>query len=168
MGLFDKLKRKVETTLSESRLEEELLYKHVLEEMEAGIIRDGLFAKALANSSGDEDKAKSLYMKYRVRSVKDALNGESYLEYAEQLKLKRPEKQPKNTRRIVKHSGQPKSYLKSKLTKLTNAREKVEKKLNTVKQGSKPTKKELELNRMKLIIEIQKIEKELKSRFKHP
>jgi len=34
--------------LSESRLEEELLYKHVLEEMEAGIIRDGLFAKALA------------------------------------------------------------------------------------------------------------------------
>ena len=87
MGLLDKLKRKIETTLSESRLEEELLYKHVLEEMDAGIIRDGLFAKALANSSGDEDKARSLYMKYRVRSVQDSLDGESYLEYTEKLQL---------------------------------------------------------------------------------
>ena len=87
MGLLDKLKRKIETTLSESRLEEELLYKHVLEEMEAGIIRDGLYAKALANSSGDENKARSLYMKYRVRSVQDSLNGESYLEYTEKLHL---------------------------------------------------------------------------------
>ena len=136
MGLLDKLKRKLEATLSESRLEEELLYKHVLEEMEAGIIRDGLFAKALASSSGDENKAKSLYMKYRVRSVKDSLNGESYLEYAGKLNL-----QPQQQKRLA-----PK------------------KKPVTQRKYRKDTKKELELNKMKLIIESQKIEKELKKR----
>jgi len=159
MGLLDKLKRKIETTLSESRLEDELLYKHVLEEMEGGIIRDGLFAKALANSLGDEDKARSLYMKYRVRSVKDSLKGESYLEYTEKLQLK-----PKQQRRLIQKKKLTKEELKLKVLELTNERQKIEKKLKKVKKSSKPTKKELELNKMKLIIEIQKIEKEIKKR----
>jgi|LWDU01.1.fsa_nt_gi hypothetical protein len=42
MGLLDKLKRKIETTLSESRLEEELLYKHVLEERMLNITEGGI------------------------------------------------------------------------------------------------------------------------------
>ena len=79
MGLLDRIKNKLENTFSESRLEEELIYKHILMEMESGIIREGLYAKALANSPGDEDKAKSLYMKYRVRSIKDALDGRSFI-----------------------------------------------------------------------------------------
>ena len=54
MGILDKFKRKVETTLADSRLEEELIYKHILEEMNSGVIRDGLYAKAMANSNGDE------------------------------------------------------------------------------------------------------------------
>ena len=87
MGLLDKFKRKVETTHTDSRLEDELIYKHILEEMDSGVIRDGLYAKALANSNGDEAKAKSLYMKYRLQSVKDAMGGNSYLEYVEKLKL---------------------------------------------------------------------------------
>jgi len=159
MGLLDKLKRKIETTLSESRLEEELLYKHVLEEMEAGIIRDGLFAKALANSSGDEDKARSLYMKYRVRSVQDSLDGESYLEYAEKLNL-----QLQQQKRLAPKKKLTKEELESKVMELATERQKIEKKLKKIKKGSKPTKKELELNKMKLIIESQKIEKELKKR----
>ena len=32
MGLLDKLKRKVETTLADSRLEEELIYKHKIQQ----------------------------------------------------------------------------------------------------------------------------------------
>ena len=164
MGLFDKIKRKVETTLSESRLEEELLYKHVLEEMEAGVIRDGLFAKALANSSGDESKAKSLYMKYRVRSVKDALNGESYIDYSQKLEISKFN----NQKRIAKQSGLPKKYLKSKLTKLVKEKEDIENKLKLTKKGDHSSKKNLNLNKMKLIIEIQKIEREIKSRFKNP
>jgi hypothetical protein len=159
MGLLDKLKRKIETTLSESRLEEELLYKHVLEEMEAGIIRDGLFAKALANSSGDEDKARSLYMKYRVRSVQDSLDGESYLEYTEKLQLNQIQQ-----RLLAPKKKLTKSELKSKIEELFTERQKIEKKLKKIKKGSKPTKKELELNKIKLIIESQKIEKELKKR----
>jgi hypothetical protein len=83
MGLLDKFKRKAESILSESRLEEELMYKHILEEMEANIVREGLYAKALANSDGDESKAKALYMKYRVQSIKDTLDGQSYLEFWE-------------------------------------------------------------------------------------
>jgi hypothetical protein len=95
MGLLDKFKRKVETTLAESRLEEELIYKHILEEMDSGVIREGLYAKAMANSNGDEAKAKSLYMKYRLQSVKDAMGGNSYLEYVGNLKLEEREKKNK-------------------------------------------------------------------------
>ena len=159
MGLLDKLKRKIETTLSESRLEEELLYKHVLEEMDAGIIRDGLFAKALANSSGDEDKARSLYMKYRVRSVQDSLDGESYLEYTEKLQLNQIQQ-----RLLAPKKKLTKSELKSKIEELFTERQKIEKKLKKATKNSKPSKKELKLNKMKLIIESQKIERELKKR----
>jgi len=96
MGLLDKLKRKVETTLADSRLEEELIYKHILEEMDSGVIRDGLYAKAMANSNGDESKAKSLYMKYRLQSVKDAMGGNSYLEYVEKLNFEEKKKNKGN------------------------------------------------------------------------
>ena len=100
MGLLDKLKRKVETTLADSRLEEELIYKHILEEMDSGVIRDGLYAKAMANSNGDESKAKSLYMKYRLQSVKDAMGGNSYLEYVEKLSLE--EKKNNKDKKLIK------------------------------------------------------------------
>ena len=96
MGLLDKLKRKVETTLADSRFEEELIYKHILEEMDSGVIRDGLYAKAMANSNGDESKAKSLYMKYRLQSVKDAMGGNSYLEYVEKLNFEEKKKNKGN------------------------------------------------------------------------
>ena len=100
MGLLDKLKRKVENTLADSRLEEELIYKHILEEMDSGVIRDGLYAKAMANSNGDESKAKSLYMKYRLQSVKDAMGGNSYLEYVEKLSLE--EKKNNKDKKLIK------------------------------------------------------------------
>ena len=96
MGLLDKLKRKVETTLADSRFEEELIYKHIIEEMDSGVIRDGLYAKAMANSNGDESKAKSLYMKYRLQSVKDAMGGNSYLEYVEKLNFEEKKKNKGN------------------------------------------------------------------------
>ena len=145
--------------MSESRLEEELLYKHVLEEMEAGIIRDGLYAKALANSSGDENKARSLYMKYRVRSVQDSLDGESYLEYTEKLQLNQIQQ-----RLLAPKKKLTKSELKSKIEELFTERQKIEKKLKKATKNSKPSKKELKLNKMKLIIESQNIERELKKR----
>jgi hypothetical protein len=52
-------------------LEEEALYKQVLDEVESGVMRKGIYAKALADSSGDGGKAQSLYIKYRVQSLVD-------------------------------------------------------------------------------------------------
>lgn len=54
-----------------SRHEDEEIYAHVLKEIESGIRRDGLWAKALANSAGDSEKAKSFYIKYRAQAIKD-------------------------------------------------------------------------------------------------
>ena len=66
MGLLDKFKRKINLTLSESRQDEELMYEYISDEMDSGIIRKGLYAKAKANSKGDEKEANSLYIKYRL------------------------------------------------------------------------------------------------------
>ena len=81
MGLLDKFKRKIELTLAESRQDEELMYEYIADEMDLGIIRKGLYAKALANSKGDEKEANSLYLKYRLQSVKDSFKGKSSAEY---------------------------------------------------------------------------------------
>ena len=51
--------------------EEEVLYRQVLDEMESGVMRKGIYAKALADGLGDEGKAQSLYIKYRVQSLID-------------------------------------------------------------------------------------------------
>jgi hypothetical protein len=81
MGILDKLKRKAETTLSETRLEDELIYEKILEEMESGFTQKGLYAKAKANSKGDEKEANSLYLKYRLQSLKDSLKEKNSVEY---------------------------------------------------------------------------------------
>ena len=48
---------------------EEAFYKQVLDEIESGIMRKGIYAKALADSLGDKGKAESLYIRYRVQSL---------------------------------------------------------------------------------------------------
>ena len=52
---------------------EEQLYEQVVVELSNGKKRDGLWAKAISNSSGVEEKAKALYIKYRVQSIKDEI-----------------------------------------------------------------------------------------------
>ena len=54
-----------------NRVEETILYEYVLDEIENGIQIRGLWAKAMANSDGDMNKANSIYMKYRVQDIKD-------------------------------------------------------------------------------------------------
>jgi len=56
-----------------TRLIEEQLFEQVLVELKNGQKRDGLWAKALANGDGLEEKAKSLYIHYRVQSIKDEM-----------------------------------------------------------------------------------------------
>ena len=65
--MFGKLK----LASAAKRLEEEKLYEAVVQELEKGLRRDGLWAKALANSNGNEEKVKALYIQYRIQSIKD-------------------------------------------------------------------------------------------------
>jgi hypothetical protein len=65
--MFDYLKK----IAISGRTDDELLYEFVLSEMENGVVAKGLWGKALANSGGDNANAKSIYMKYRVQSIKD-------------------------------------------------------------------------------------------------
>jgi hypothetical protein len=91
--LFSNFKRNI----AASRLLEERLYAQVLDELERGIKRQGLWAKAIANSDGVESKAKSIYIKYRLQSMKDeaelliAVNKEAKLQEKEEEKLRAEE-----------------------------------------------------------------------------
>lgn len=51
-------------------LEEEKLYAHVMDELDDGVLRKGLWGKALAKSNGSESQAKSKYLELRVESLK--------------------------------------------------------------------------------------------------
>ena len=66
-GLFEKFRRKS----AAARLQEEQLFEQVLQELSRGEKRAGLRAKALANCDGSELKAESLYIRFRVQSIKD-------------------------------------------------------------------------------------------------
>lgn len=67
--MFEKLKAQV----AAMRLTEEAVYAEVMREIESGVRRDGLYAQAIAESNGDVAKAKSIYIRLRVRSFKDEL-----------------------------------------------------------------------------------------------
>ena len=59
------------TKRSAERLFDERLYEQVVTELSRGEIRQGLWAKAIADAEGIDEKAKSFYIKYRVQSLKD-------------------------------------------------------------------------------------------------
>lgn len=68
--MFESMKKKA----AASRIDEEKLYEQVVKELANGVRRDGLWAKAIAHSNGQNEKAKSLYIQYRVKSLEDELN----------------------------------------------------------------------------------------------
>ncbi|MBX3700095.1 MAG: hypothetical protein KF903_03735 [Dokdonella sp.] len=53
------------------RKEDEALYAEALREIEAGIRRHGLWAKALANAGGSEERARAEYIKLVVKDLRD-------------------------------------------------------------------------------------------------
>ena len=62
MSLFSSTRAK----LAASKIAEEQLYAQAAEEVAAGVIRQGLWAKAIAESDGNEAAAKARYIKLRV------------------------------------------------------------------------------------------------------
>jgi hypothetical protein len=67
--MFNFIKKK----MIETRDQDDMLFEYVMEEMEDNVIIKSSWAKAIAYSEGDENKAKSLYMQYRVQAIKDML-----------------------------------------------------------------------------------------------
>ena len=67
MSFFNKLKKHKVM----SRIEDEEIYKQVINEISQGIKNEGVWGKALADSNGDYELAKSKYIKYRAQSIKD-------------------------------------------------------------------------------------------------
>jgi hypothetical protein len=65
--MFDYFKKKA----IKERTSDEILYEYVTEELEKNIKVKGLWAKAYANSDGNDNKIEPLYMQYRVQSIKD-------------------------------------------------------------------------------------------------
>lgn len=53
-------------------MRDEALYAQVAEELRLSNVRPGLWAKAFAESNGDEAQAKALYLRYRVKQLKTA------------------------------------------------------------------------------------------------
>ncbi|HQI03845.1 MAG TPA: hypothetical protein PL195_01140 [bacterium] len=73
------------------RLFDEKVYEMVLDEIAQDQKQPGLWAKAIADSSGNMDKAKSLYIKYRAEAIKQDID---FLKDNE-LKTERNETSPK-------------------------------------------------------------------------
>jgi hypothetical protein len=109
--MFKKLKR----TSAASRLNEELLYERVVNELESGQTRPGIWGKALADSEGDEQKARALYIKYRVQAIKDEADvAEAIAEQRKEVERQGREAQEKlrqreEGQRLLKEAALPKN-----------------------------------------------------------
>ena len=84
MSFFSSAKAK----LAASKLAEEQLYAQAAEEVASGQIRQGLWAKALAEADGDETAAKGRYLKLRVEIMRAEAE---VLDYVAKEAVKRPE-----------------------------------------------------------------------------
>ena len=60
---------KKDPTIKATNSEQESYYEEALNEMNSGDRRPGIYAKAIADSLGDEKKVDSLYLKYRAQSL---------------------------------------------------------------------------------------------------
>ena len=72
-------------TSSATRLQEEMLYEVVAEEIDNKGRRPGLWAKAFAMSNGDENAAEAKYILLRVQSLRDEIEEQSKELKAQQL-----------------------------------------------------------------------------------
>jgi len=84
LGFFSSTKAK----LAASKLAEEQLYAHAAEEVASGQIRQGLWAKAIAETGGDEAAAKAHYLKLRVEIMRAEAE---VMDFAAKEAAKRPE-----------------------------------------------------------------------------
>ncbi|WP_275287200.1 hypothetical protein [Halomonas elongata] len=77
---------------AEQRRLEEAIYEAVYEELETGMMRKGLWAKALANSDGNESQAKAAYIKLRATAMMDDMAMRAQQEEADREAARQQEK----------------------------------------------------------------------------
>ena len=65
MGIFDRLR----DMLTQPSIDDAHLYAEIANELDSGFLRDGIWAKALAESGFDESKARTLYMRMAVKAL---------------------------------------------------------------------------------------------------
>jgi len=58
---------------TEPDTDDEAIYAAALSEIQSGSVRPGVWAKAFADSEGDENKCKALYIRLRVQHEKDRI-----------------------------------------------------------------------------------------------
>lgn len=75
MGLYGDLKRRLKIDSTE----DEIFYNQVVEELERGYRRAGLWAKSLAETDGNIEAAEAKYVRLRVLSLKEELFASSFL-----------------------------------------------------------------------------------------
>ena len=107
MSIFTSAKAK----LAAKKLAEEQLYEFAAEEIAANNIRPGLWAKAIAESDGDDAKAKARYITLRVETMKAEADLSSYV--ASQLKPESPRQEPRRTAASTQVPPKPSSPKKS-------------------------------------------------------
>ena len=98
-------------------IEEEALYKQVLDEVESGVMRKGIYAKALADGLGNEGKAQALYIKYRVQSLVEEQKDKAKLlgiQLAEKEKEREREEQRINESIEISLNKSRKAYAEQK------------------------------------------------------
>ena len=107
MKIFDKFSVSAATL----RLNDEVLYAIVSEEIEKGIKRDGLWIKALADAKGNETLAKAGYVKLRVQSLKDEARLEqSIIDPKENEELENKARQARSRKAELEKERRDKDY----------------------------------------------------------
>ena len=98
MGILNELKKKIKG--SRGRLIERDIYQSVMEEIKSKKRHDGIWGQALAETEGNENKAKALYIKLRVESIKDEMEL-----FKKELEKKTHEAQIKTQRKKIYEGG---------------------------------------------------------------
>ncbi|MDB9724325.1 hypothetical protein OAA89_00415 [bacterium] len=91
MGFFSK----ISTSIALRRLQEENLFKLIHDELENGVVNNGLWMKALADSNGDELLAKTKYITLRLRSFKDEITIENEIQKEAERAIKEADRAKK-------------------------------------------------------------------------
>ena len=112
MSFFSSAKAK----LAASKLAEEQLYAQAAEEVASGQIRQGLWAKAIAETDGDDAAAKARYLKLRVEIMKAEAEVTDYVQKqaAKEASEKSPQSEsPPRRPPTTRSHYRPDAYLRS-------------------------------------------------------